>query len=85
MKKLLLPAEQALVLQLVNENGQEDFEFLAETLRFNKPRLIHILEALQREELVRLTRKAPYPEVSLSRRGKQVIGTIWPEALAAGR
>lgn len=80
MTNIPLTEEHALVLQLVDENDQEDFEFLAEALRFNKQRLNHILQGLQQKKLIRMTQDGPYSWVSLSSRGRRLIGTLWPES-----
>ena len=52
MKKIELPEDYALVLQQVDESGAEDFSSLAESLRFDRARLLHILRALQHKGLI---------------------------------
>lgn len=80
MQTINLPEEYALILQQIDENGQEDFDNLARSLRLARRRVIHIVTALQRKGLVRLTTEAAYgPLIELSRQGKRLIKHLWSE------
>lgn len=81
MKHIQLPYEQALVLQLINESGEEDFTGLAAALRFGRAKLASILQTLHHKRLI-LVRKSSYAEawVRLSAKGRQLIAQAWPEA-----
>ena len=76
-----LPADYALVLQQVEESGEEDFTTLAESLRLDRPRLAHIVEALQHKGLLVLSRSS-YADtwIRLSSKGRHFLQYMWPES-----
>lgn len=86
MKHTPLPYEQALVLQQINEAGEEDFTGLAAALRFGRAKLADILQSLHRKRLI-LVRKSSYAEawVRLSTKGKRLMSQAWPEAMTPHR
>lgn len=87
MQHIELPRDYALVLQTVHENGEEDFANLAETLRFDRPRLAHIVDALRHKGLIYLNRSAGAGSeawIRVSAKGRKCIATIWPESAAGG-
>ena len=75
MKKIELDEDSALVLQQIEESGQDDFENLNESLRFGRSYLAHILQNLQHKGLIRVS--GHY--ISLSSKGQKITGLIWPE------
>lgn len=81
MKHTPLPYEQALVLQQINESGEEDFTGLAAALRFGRAKLADILQSLHRKRLI-LVRRSSYAEawVRLSAKGRQLMVEAWPES-----
>jgi DNA-binding MarR family transcriptional regulator len=83
MKRIRLPQEQALVLQQINEHGEEDFTGLAEGLRIGRAKLAEIIQILHHKRLI-LVRKSAYAEVwvRLSTKGRQAMRTFWPESSA---
>ena len=84
MQHIELPRDYALVLQTVQENGEEDFANLAETLRFDRQRLAHIIEALRHKGLIYLSKssRSDYAGawIKLSSKGQKWMATIWPES-----
>lgn len=76
-----LPADYALVLQQIDEDGGEDFNNLVETLGVERPRLAHILSSLQNKGLV-LMRTTANGEfwIELSRKGQRLMRYLWPES-----
>lgn len=84
MQHLELPRDYALVLQTVHENGEEDFANLAETLKFDRQRLAHIIEALRSKGLLYLSKsgRSSYAGawIRLSSKGRKCMTTIWPES-----
>ncbi len=76
-----LPADYALVLQQIDEDGGEDFNSLVETLGVERPRLAHILSSLQNKGLV-LMRSSASGEfwIELSRKGQRLMRYLWPES-----
>ena len=80
MHAIELPEDYALVLQQVEESGQEDFNNLAESLRFDRPRLAHIIESLQHKGLIRLSRSGQREAwIRLSGKGRRLLTYMWPE------
>ncbi|HEX8182159.1 MAG TPA: MarR family winged helix-turn-helix transcriptional regulator [Candidatus Saccharimonadales bacterium] len=87
MQHIELPRDYALVLQTVHENGEEDFANLAETLRFDRQRLAHIIEALRHKGLIylnRSTRSSSDAWIRLSAKGRKCMTNIWPESTMNG-
>lgn len=81
MKAIELPEDYALVLQQVNETGEEDMDTLAEYLRLDRKRLAHIIQALHHKGLIYFTRTAYQSSlIKLSTKGRQFITYIWPES-----
>lgn len=81
MHKIEMPADYALVLQQIKENGQEDLGNLAESLQIRRSRLAHIIESLKNKGLVRL-RHDYHSElwIELSQKGQRLVSYMWPEA-----
>lgn len=87
MQHIELPGDYALVLQTVHENGEEDFANLAETLRFDRRRLAHIVEALRHKGLIYLNRSTSGSSdawIRLSSKGRKCMTNIWPESSTHG-
>lgn len=83
MRSLDLPSDYALVLQQVDESGQEDFTNLAESLRIDRKRLSHIIQALQHKGLIRVRRAAQDTWITMSSRGHRLTTALWPESRPA--
>lgn len=80
MQKIELPEDQALVLQQVSESGEEDLETLAEIMRFDRSRLIHIVQSLHHKGLIYLTKNVySDPWIRLSSKGRKLMTYMWPE------
>ena len=80
MHVVKLPDDYALVLQQVEENGEEAFDMLAESLRFDRKRLIHIVRALQHKGLIYLSQSTHDPWIRLSVKGRRLMTYLWPES-----
>jgi DNA-binding MarR family transcriptional regulator len=80
MKSIKLPEDYALVLQQVGENGQESLDMLAESLRVDQQRLLHIIQSLHHKGLIYFSNNYHETWVSLSAKGRQLVRYIWPEA-----
>lgn len=81
MHMISLPEDYALVLQQVNETGEEDFNNLAESLRFDRGRLSHIIDSLQHKGLVVMSRAGQYDTwIRLSAKGRRLLNYMWPES-----
>jgi predicted transcriptional regulator len=75
MKKIELNQDSALVLQQIEEMGEEDFDSLNESLRFGRPYLTHIITSLRHKGLV----KIQGPWITLSSKGRKTTEVIWPK------
>jgi predicted transcriptional regulator len=81
MKNITLPADYALVLQQVNESGEEDLDTLSESLRVDKRRLSHIVQALHHKGLIYFSKDTYQdPWIRLSAKGRQLVRYVWPES-----
>jgi predicted transcriptional regulator len=75
MKKIEINEDSALVLQQIEESGEEDFDNLNESLRFGRPYLAHVLQNLQHKGLI--TIRGHW--IRLSAKGKKTTELIWPK------
>jgi predicted transcriptional regulator len=79
-KNVNLPTDYALVLQQIQEDGQDDILSLSYVLSINQRRVAHIVKALQHKGHVQVYDDAV---VKLSRKGKRLMQYMWPEASRA--
>ena len=80
MHRITLPEDYALVLQQIQENGQDDIANLAETLHIRRSRLSHIIDSLKHKGLIRVTRDYHSDLwIELSAKGKRLVRYLWPE------
>jgi DNA-binding MarR family transcriptional regulator len=81
-----VPVDYALVLQQINEAGEEDLASLSETLRLSRAGLLHIIDALKHKGLISVV-SSSYGAVwiHLSRKGKKYINQLWPAAPATAQ
>ena len=80
MRKIELPEDYTTVLRLIRLRGQENFTSLAETLRFDRSRLAHIIQNLQHKGLIRAGRTV-YGDawIRLSTKGQRLSRLILSE------
>lgn len=79
--ELRLPYDYAMVLQQIQEDGEDDFETLAETLQVDRPRLAHIIDALYHKGLIRMSRESSRQAwISVSSKGQRLLTYMWPES-----
>ena len=76
-----LPADYALVLQQIRDDGEDDIISLSESLNLKQSRIKHIVKALKGKGL--LLMKTSYGNVwlQLTRKGERMATYIWPERL----
>ena len=76
-----LPFDYALVLQQINEDGQDELAVLGETLNIRRSRMLHIVTSLRKKGLL-LIEKNSWGDawVRLSAKGKKIVGQLWPDA-----
>lgn len=80
MPALEMPADYALVLQQVDEHGEEDFTNLAESLSLDRKRLSHIVHALQHKGLVQVHMVQRDIWIRLSARGRRLVAAVWHDS-----
>ena len=79
MHTIHLPEEYAMILQQVDEIGEEDFEVLAESVGVDRPRLSHIIQALRNRGLLHIRYTAQDTWISLSSRGQRLMSQLWSD------
>lgn len=77
--RINLTSEDALVLQLISESGEEDLVSLQQSLGMNRGRLLAILKNLRRKGLITTRRISGDWWVYISGKGKQLTHYVWPE------
>jgi DNA-binding MarR family transcriptional regulator len=84
--RINLTSEDALVLQLISESGEEDLISLEQSLGMNRGRLLAILKSLRRKGLITIQRISGDWWVHISGKGKQLTHYVWPElSMSASR
>ena len=85
MKKRELPEDYAIVLRLLMIRGRENFTSMAETLRFDRARLAHIIQNLQHKGLI-LAGRSVYNDawIRLTHKGQRLMRGIQPQLFAPG-
>lgn len=78
--QVTLSNEDAMILQQINQTGEEDIISLEQALGMQRGRLLARLEHLRRKGLITIQRTASDWWVQMSSKGKQVSTYIWPEA-----
>ena len=77
MKKIKLPQEYAIVLRLIKMHGRENLTSLSETLRFDRAKLMHIIENLQHKGLILAGQSiASDSWIRLTHKGNRLIGSL---------
>jgi DNA-binding MarR family transcriptional regulator len=81
MRTQELPEEYAIVLQQIEEDGEDNFSTLAEMVTFDRNRLTHIVQALQHKGLITITTSMQRDAwMRLTTKGKQLMRYVWPES-----
>ena len=81
MRRVRLHQDYALVLQHIDESGEEDFTNLVESIRLDHKRLIHVLQALRHKGLIKMNMTAQDTWITLSSKGRRLMARIWPEPM----
>lgn len=74
-----LTSEDALVLQIISETGEEDIIGLEQSLGMNRGRVMASLESLRRKGLISIQRISGDWWVHISAKGKRLTHHVWPE------
>lgn len=75
-----LTTDEALVLQQINEHGEDDVIGLEQSLRMSRPKLMAQLTHLKNKGLITVKMTTGDWWITVSRRGQQMMRRLWPEA-----
>ncbi len=78
-KPITLSTDEALVLQQISECGEEDLVGLARGLRMSRQRVALLLTHLKHKGLIRITTSYGDWWVKTSRKGADLVRSLWPE------
>lgn len=79
MKLAKFNEDQALIIQVIEKSGEEDVENLAERLRFDRRRLLNILQNMQHKGLIKIKNTGYGVVATLSSKGHKTAHLLWPE------
>lgn len=79
MRTIEISEDYAIIMQQIEEVGEEDFDNLVETLRFDRSRLMDILSGLRHKGLVIFHYSRWGLWLQLSAKGKKSVKIIWPD------
>jgi len=79
MKLAKFNQDQALILQIIKESGEEDVEHLLARLRYDRARLVNMLIGLQNRGLIKVKTTGYGTIATLSRKGRKTAHLLWPE------
>ena len=74
-----LNSQQAMVLMEIEEVIEEDAVGLSRALNMSVGKLVQIAVDLQRKGLVEVKRVSGELYISLSKKGKRLYGSLWPQ------
>lgn len=74
-----LSSEDAMVLQLISETGEEDIISLERSLGMKRGRVMASLESLRKKGLITIQRISGDWWVHISSKGKELTHHVWPE------
>lgn len=74
-----LSNEDAIVLQQISENGEDDVVSLSEALGMKRKRVAASIDSLRRKGLITVQKVAGEWWVQVSAKGKHLTHYVWPE------
>lgn len=83
MEKISLTTNEAIVLQQVSEDIEDNAWTLARQVGVSRHHILSIISHLQQKGLVMLENDIDGLWVRLTKRGRQLMRYIWPEAVRA--
>lgn len=75
-----LTPNEAIVLQQVNEDGEDDARTLSRTLGLSRQHTMSILARLKHKGLVALNTSYDDLWVHMTKKGKALMSYVWPES-----
>ncbi len=87
MKKstITLSNDEAIILQQISENGEDDVMGLAQSLRMSRQRVALLLTHLKRKGLISIQTSYGNWWVKTSVRGTRLVHYLWPETQSTVR
>lgn len=76
-----LTSDEAIILQQIEEAGEEDVRGLVYSLRMTHQQVVAILERLKHKGLIRIHARYGDWWVRVSVHGKRTLAMLWPEIL----
>lgn len=83
MKEINLTTNEAIVLQQINEDIEDDTWSLAKRVGMTRRHVMSVISRLQQKGLIALTNSYEGLWVRLTKEGRAFIRYVWPEAAAA--
>lgn len=80
MNKVHITPNEAIVLQQVYEDGEDDTRTLARQLGMSRHHVLSIIEHLKRKGLIMIDVDFDGLWVQLTQKGRQLIHYLWPDA-----
>ena len=83
IQQIALTNDEALVLQQITENGEDDVIGLSHGLRMSRSQVAKQLDRLRAKKLVTIKATCGDLWVRASKRGRQLVNYMWPEMAPA--
>ncbi len=80
LKKPQLTTTEAIVLQQLHEDGEEDIASLSQQLHIPHGRISSLINTMKQKGLLIIQHDYQGTWVRLSRQGHRLVGYMWPEA-----
>ena len=88
MKKTFEPMQlstsEAIVLQQLHEDGEDDVSLLSRQLGLPRGRILALVNSLKQKGLIIINHEYQGTWVRLSRKGNRLIAYLWPEMQLRG-
>lgn len=80
VKNAQLTTTEAIVLQQLHEDGEEDISALSTQLHISRGRIVALINAMKQKGLLIVNHDYQGTWIRLSRQGHWLVGFLWPEA-----
>ena len=78
-KEMSLSTSEAIVLQQLQEDGEDDMSLLSSQLGFSKGRIVALINGLKQKGLLVINHDYKGTWIRLSTKGNHLISYMWPE------
>lgn len=80
LKNSQLTTTEAIVLQQLHEDGEDDISQLSQQLNISHGRIVSLINTMRQKGLLIIQHDYQGTWVRLSRRGHRLVSYVWPEA-----